>query len=120
MSDNSGKLKVVKRGEVYWVDLDPVKGSEQAKTRPCVVLSTGEVNAHRKTVIVIPLTTTKTAAVPPLLVAVPSAGVDSKARVEQIRAVDKGRLKNLLGLLHDGDMREIEIALQRILRIRPA
>ncbi len=108
------------RGSIFWVELDPVRGSEQAKTRPCVVDSTEEVNSHRKTVIVIPLTTTKSPAVPPLLVAVPSAGRDSKARVEQIRAADKSRLQNRLGTLADADLWAIEIALQRILKIRPA
>ena len=96
-----------------------MRGSEQAKTRPCVVLSANEINAQRKTVVVIPLTTTKTPAVPPLLVSVPSAGLDSKARVEQIRAVDKSRLRNRLGSLSDADLLEIEGALQRILGIRP-
>ena len=110
----------ITRGQVYWVNLDPVRGSEQARTRPCVVISTDEVNNHRKTVIVVPLTTTKTSAVPPLLVSVPSAGLDSKARVEQIRAVDKSRVRNLLGRLADEDLLEIEVSLRRILKIRPA
>lgn len=110
---------MIARGQVYWVRLDPVQGSEQAKTRPCVVVSSEEVNDHRKTVIVVPLTSTKTPAVPPLLVSVPSAGADSKARVEQIRAVDKSRLQELLGRLEDEDLREIEVSLQRILKIRP-
>ena len=109
----------VERGMVYWVALDPVVGSEQAKTRPCVVISTVEVNRYRKTVIVIPLTTTVTPAVPPLLVSVPSAGKDSKARVEQIRAIDKSRLLKRIGDLADEDLLVIEGALQRILKIRP-
>lgn len=107
----------IARGQV---DCDPVRGSEQARTRPCVVVSTDEVNHHRKTVIVVPLTTTKAPAVPPLLVSVPSAGSDSKARVEQIRAVDKSRVRNLLGRLADEDLLEIEVSLRRILKIRPA
>ena len=59
------------RGQVYWVELDPVRGAELAKTRPCVILSTEEVNQYRHTVIVIPLTTTTSQAVPPLLLATP-------------------------------------------------
>lgn len=109
--------RVISRGQVYWVELDPVRGSEIAKTRPCVVLSTEEVNEHRRTVIVVPLTTTKTPAVPPLLLAVPSLGVDSKARIEHIRAVDKSRLKTIIGEMGDQDLTAIEAALRRILRL---
>ncbi len=109
---------------------------ERGKTRPYVVLSTDEVNLQRKTVIIVPLTTTKSEAVPPLIISLPSAGPDSKARIEQIRAVDKSRLKAKLGRLDDRDLSSIENvdlggpyagppkppanALQRILRIRPA
>ena len=60
----------IERGDIYWVELDPIRGAEIAKTRPCVVLSASEINLHRKTVIALPLTTTSAAAAPPLLVAV--------------------------------------------------
>ncbi len=109
--------QAISRGQVYWVELDPVRGSAIAKTRPCVLLSTEEVNQHRRTVIVIPLTTTKTPAVPPLLLAVPSMGADAKARIEHIRAVDKSRLKTLIGEMGDEDLAAVETALRRILRL---
>jgi mRNA-degrading endonuclease toxin of MazEF toxin-antitoxin module len=48
--------KVPRRGAVYWVDLDPTRGSEIQKTRPCVVVSPDELNAHLRTVIVAPVT----------------------------------------------------------------
>ena len=105
------------RGQVYWVELDPVRGSEIAKTRPCVVLSTEEVNDYRRTVIVVPLTTTKTPPVVPLLLATPSMGADSKARIEHIRAVDKTRLKALIGEIGGKDLAAIEESLRRILRL---
>ena len=105
------------RGQLYWVELDPVRGSEIAKTRPCVVLSTDEVNEHRRTVIVVPLTSTPTPAVAPLLVTTPSAGADSKARIEHIRAVDKTRLKTLIGTLGDEDLSAVEESLRRVLRL---
>jgi mRNA interferase MazF len=105
------------RGQVYWVELDPTRGAEIAKTRPCVVLSTEEVNAHRRTVIVMPLTTTKTPAIAPLLIATPSMGLDSKARVEHIRAVDKARVKTLIGTMGADDLVAVEESLRRILRL---
>jgi mRNA interferase MazF len=108
----------IERGDIYWVELDPTRGAEISKTRPCVVLSAIEINLHRKTVIVVPLTTTSAAPAPPLLVAVPSAGATSKARIEHIRAVDKTRLQRRIGRLSSADLQSIEVALRQILRLR--
>jgi mRNA interferase MazF len=105
------------RGRVYWVELDPTKGAEIAKTRPCVILSTNEVNQHRKTVIVVPLTTTKTPPIAPLLLSTPSMGADSKARIEHIRGVDKSRIKAPIGDMDATDLASIEDALRRVLRL---
>jgi mRNA interferase MazF len=105
------------RGQVYWVALDPVQGSEIAKTRPGLILSTEEVNNHRRTVIVLPLTTTQAPAVPPLVVAIPSLGASIKARIEHIRSVDKSRLKSLMGDIDTQDWHVIEEALRRILKL---
>lgn len=107
----------IERGDVYWVELDPTRGAEIAKTRPCIVLSATEINRHRKTVVVIPLTTTPTPPTPPLLIAVPSAGATSKARIEHIRAVDKSRLQRKLGTLDANDLHAIEYALRHVLRL---
>ena len=105
------------RGQVYWVELDPVRGAEIAKTRPCLVLSTAEVNNFRRTAIVIPLTTSPSPAVPPLLLSTPSMGANSKARIEHIRAVDKTRFKTLIGEIGAEDMSAVEESLRRILRL---
>ena len=107
----------IERGAVYWVELDPTRGAEIAKTRPCVVLSASEINLHRKTVVVVPLTNTPTPPTPPLLIATPSAGATSKARIEHIRAVDKSRLKRKVGALSAQDLRQIEEALRSVLRL---
>jgi len=57
------------RGDVYWVDLDPTKGSEINKLRPCVIISANPINKARRTVIVIPLSTSAQPR-PPLVVKV--------------------------------------------------
>lgn len=114
---NRNDLNTINRGEVYWVELDPTRGSEISKTRPCVVLSAVEINQHRNTVVVIPLTTTAAPAVPPLLVATPSAGESSKARIEHIRAVDKTRLQRKIGCLAAPDLSAVENALRVVLRL---
>jgi len=47
---------MVKRGEIWLINLDPTVGSEIRKTRPCVVVSPAEMNEHLRTVIVVPMT----------------------------------------------------------------
>lgn len=106
------------RGDVHWVDLDPARGSEMTKTRPCVVLSASELNAVRRTVVIVPLTTTPKPVSWPLLIEAPSAGPSSKVRVEHIRALDKSRFGRRLGRLDDEDMTKIEEALGMVLCIR--
>ena len=107
----------IQRGQVYWVTLDPVRGSEISKTRPCVVLSANEINSRRNTVVVVPLTSTPEQVHFPLLINVPSAGIGSKARSEQIRNVDKSRLANLIGQISDSDLSAISHGVARVLGI---
>ena len=107
----------VQRGQVYWVMLDPVRGSEISKTRPCVVLSANEINRRRNTVLVVPLTSTPEAVHFPLLINVPSAGIGSKARSEQIRNVDKSRLARLIGQISDADLGAISDGIAKVLGI---
>jgi mRNA interferase MazF len=108
----------IHRGGVYWVKLDPVAGSEIAKTRPCVVLSSNEANQRRKTVVVVPLTSTPELAKFPLLIEVPSAGKESKARTEQIRCVDKGRITEWLGDITESDLIQIGLGVAKVLELR--
>ena len=107
----------IQRGQVYWVALDPVRGAEISKTRPCVVLSANEINRRRNTVVVVPLTSTPEPVHFPLLINVPSAGIGSKARSEQIRNVDKSRLANLIGQISDSDLDDISHGVARVLGI---
>jgi len=86
------------RGEVWWVRLDPALGSEIDKTRPCVILSGDIFNRLRRTVVVIPLSSSPQAS-PPLLVPVRCDGRDAVAVTDQIRAVTKQRLDRRMGEL---------------------
>lgn len=105
------------RGQVYWTQLDPVKGHEQAKTRPCAILSDTLINQRRGTVVVVPLTTTPAAACFPLLISMPSMGASTKARTEHIRSVDKSRLGRLEGALSEQDMDELGRAIGKVLKL---
>ncbi len=106
----------IERGEIWWVNLDPAVGREIKKRRPCVVLSANEVNRIRAAPVVIPLSFSAEAA-PPIVLAVPSAGKDSVAVVDQIRAVDKKRFVNRAGALADVDLRNLELAAKQILQL---
>ena len=105
-----------RRGEVWWVQLDPTLGSEIAKTRPCLILSTNVVNERRRTVVVVPLSTSPTAS-PPLLIPVQCAGRTVVAVTDQIRAIAKERLLTRLGEISLSDMQAVESGLLRILEL---
>lgn len=88
---------MVKRGEVWLINLDPTVGSEIRKTRPCVVISPAEMNAHLRTVIVAPMTSQGfDAPFRPVLV---FQGTSGRILLDQIRTVDKVRLVKRLGAL---------------------
>lgn len=99
----------IKRGGVYWIDLDPTQGSEIKKTRPCVVFGIDPINQARKTVVVIPLSTSGTVR-PPLVIGVNCKEKKASVVIDQIRAVDKSRFKDKFCDLTSEEMREIEEA----------
>lgn len=106
----------LRRGEVWWAALDPTIGSEIAKTRPCVVITRDLVNQHRRTVVVVPLSSSPKAS-PPISVAVNCAGRSAVAAVDQIRAVAKERLQSRMGVLTEPEMDAIGEALQQVLEL---
>ena len=86
---------MVKRGEIWLVNLDPTIGSEIKKSRPCVVVSPAEMHDHLRTVIVAPMTTKSRPA--PFRVPVTHGGQKGSILLDQVRAVDKARLAKRLG-----------------------
>jgi len=89
--------EAVRRGEVYLVSLDPTLGSEIQKTRPCVVFSPDELNAHLRTYVVAPMTTGEYAY--PFRMPCRFQGRDGYVVLDQIRTVDRDRLVRRLGRL---------------------
>ena len=85
------------RGDVYLVQLDPTRGSEIRKTRPCLIVSPDELNDHLRTVIVAPMTTGGHAY--PWRVACRFQGRNGFVAVDQLRTVDVERLARRLGRL---------------------
>ena len=84
-----------RQGELWLVALDPTRGSEFRKARPCLVVSPDEMNRHIATVIVVPLTTSTRAY--PTRVKLRFRGKDGQAVGDQIRTVDKARMMKKLG-----------------------
>jgi mRNA interferase MazF len=106
----------IERGQIWWINLDPTVGSQIRKTRPCVVFTANEANEHRRTPVVVPLSASPDEAFP-YVVSVPSAGKDSVAVTDQIRAVDKRRFVRCSGRLKADDIGEIETALKLVLAL---
>jgi|SRR5581483_1149129 len=104
------------RGEVWWVRLDPTLGSEIAKTRPCVILSGNILNRLRRTVVVIPLSSSPQAG-PPLLIPVKCDGRDVVAVADQVRAVAKQRLHRRIGELSGDDLNAVEQGVREVLEL---
>jgi mRNA interferase MazF len=104
----------LKRGEVWWVNLDPTRGGEIQKTRPAVILTVNALNRARRTVVVVPLSSSATPR-PPIVVSVPSARAGSVAVCDQVRAVDKSRLTERIGQISESDLTSIGVGISQVL-----
>jgi mRNA interferase MazF len=94
----------VVKGSLVWVSLDPARGAEVPKTRPCIVVSRTEANDVSSTVTVVPLSSVKRRAADRLVQPLLSARAthlpkDSRALCDQVRTIDKGRIRETLGVL---------------------
>jgi len=103
-----------KRGQIWFVLLDPVVGHEIGKTRPALVISNDRNNQFADTVTVLPITS-KTEKIYPFEILLSKEEThlpkDSKVKCNQIRTVDKKRLVNLVGALSAERLKEIKQAL---------
>jgi mRNA interferase MazF len=103
---------IVKRGEIWYAELNPIRGSEQAGARPVLVVQNDVVNQFTTTVLAIPLTTNlRRAALPSCVqVAAGEGGLtaDSVLLCHQLRALDKSRLRDKLGEVSEETMISIE------------
>jgi len=106
----------IERGDVFYVNLDPTKGSEQAGTRPVLVIQNNVGNEYAPTVIIAPLTTKAFTKRYPTNVNVSrgTAGLptDSTVLLSQIRTIDKSRLERNVGHLPSALMRQVDEAIR--------
>jgi mRNA interferase MazF len=101
----------MKRGEVWWVNVDPAVGSEIRKRRPAVIISNDAANEHLNRVQVIPLNS-KVGRVYPSEALVTFKGKQGKAMADQLTTVSKLRMINCDGALSDREMRRVERAVK--------
>jgi mRNA interferase MazF len=106
----------LKRGSVYWVNLDPTQGSEIKKVRPCVLVGAAPLNQARRTVLVVPLSRPGVAK-PPITVRVRCLGQEVRAVCDQIRAIDKTRLSAWIEEMSKEDLESISKALKQVLAL---
>ena len=107
--------RMIKRGDIFYAELNPVIGSEQGGTRPVLVISNNTGNRHSPTVIIAPITSrTHTKAKLPTHTEVKDfekLDKDSIILLEQIRTIDKQRLKQYIGMMPDNVMARVDKAL---------
>lgn len=105
----------MKRGQVYYADLRPVVGSEQGGIRPCLIIQNDMGNTHSPTVIVVPMTTQNKANIPTHIAVSPEdycLDINTTILLEQLRTIDKSRLRDFVGRLSDSTMQKVDEALR--------
>ena len=105
---------VIKRGQVWYCDLSPVKGSEQGGVRPCLVIQNDKGNQFAPTTIIAPITSRHTKAKLPThiwLSVTCGLPVNSMVELEQVRTIDKSRLLQYVGEIQQGEMNLVNKAL---------
>lgn len=110
----------MRRGEIYWVDLEPVRGSEANKVRPAVIVSNDAANraaerSGRGVVTIVPVTS-NIDRIFPFQVLLPAAECgldkDSKAQAEQIRSIAVVRLRRRAGMIPNDLLDRLDAALR--------
>ncbi|CAG8793453.1 14152_t:CDS:1, partial [Cetraspora pellucida] len=109
--------RVIKRGDIYKVALDPTVGREIKKTRRCVVISNNQQNLYSPLLIVIP-TTSDMDKLYSWEVVIYSEGKERKILTDQIRSVDRKRLRDYKGQVSYETLTKIEKALGVVLALR--
>jgi mRNA interferase MazF len=107
-----------RRGDVYWVVLDPTVGTEIRKTRPAVIVSNDSCNAYGTRVVVLPITSNVNSLYPGEA-SVEVEGKPARALGDQIRSIDKARLRTRVGRLSQDDLQAVDEAIRITLGLTP-
>lgn len=107
-----------RRGEIYWVALDPALGTEIRKTRPAVVVSNDSCNRYGSRVVVLPVTSNVDSLYPGEA-RIEIRGSPARALGDQIRSIDKSRLRSRIGTLSRDELLDVEEAVRVTLALSP-
>lgn len=108
--------RLIKRGDIFWVNLDPTVGTEIHKIRPAIVVSNDAQNKSASRIIVIPLNS-NIKQIFSFHVKLLVKGKISKALVDQIRIIDKSRIDKMIGCCSYEEMKQIDITLKKVLNL---
>ena len=111
-------MRPPRRGEIYWVTLDPALGTEIRKTRPAVIISNDSCNEYGSRVVVLALTS-NVSSLYPGEARIQVQGRPARVLSDQIRSIDRSRLRSRLGRLSGEELREVEEAIRITLGLRP-
>ena len=105
---------IINRGDIYYADLSPVVGSEQGGVRPVVIIQNDIGNKHAPTTIIAPITSQTHKKPLPTHIAFCGCGLpkDSIILAEQIRTIDKRRLKDKMGALPPEKIEAVDMAVK--------
>ncbi|MBM3713178.1 MAG: type II toxin-antitoxin system PemK/MazF family toxin [Actinobacteria bacterium] len=104
---------VINQYDIFWIDLNPTIGHEIKKVRPCVILSPEEMNSNIDTIIIAPMTTKSKSY--PTRVKVTFEKKFGFIVIDQIRTIDKIRLKEKAGHLKETEIAEVKSILKEML-----
>jgi mRNA interferase MazF len=108
-----------RRGDVYWVALDPTIGTEIRKTRPAIIVSNDSCNAFGARVLALPITSNVSSLFPGEAM-ITVGGKAARALGDQLRSLDKKHLRKRIGRLSTSEMRDVDDALRITLALAPA
>lgn len=115
-------MKTIRRGEIYYADLSPVKGSEQGGFRPVLIIQNNVGNHYSPTVIVAAITSRKKKHDLPTHVRLtsPEYGLENYSVIllEQVRTIDRTRLKDYVGKIDEGTTQAVDQAIAISMGIR--
>jgi len=114
-------MAAVLRGDVYWADLNPVRGREQGGLRPVLVISQDEMNARASTVIALAITSREQRAGYPIAHRLKSGNLpkESWVKMSQVRTISIDRLQGRIGSIDSVELAEIVDGLIELIARRP-
>ncbi len=107
-----------RRGDIFWVSLDPVRGTEIRKTRPAVIVSNDSCNKYGTRVVVLPATSNVESLYPGEAM-IEIQGRSARVLGDQIRSLDKSRLRSKIGTLSPKELSVVEDAILITLGFQP-